>query len=88
MRCALSTAKTTPERSLAYRTAFTTTSLPPLPIPDPSSSFLPFASTCSTAMCALLHDITITMRKPTSFSLSCDYMVEVDKLYGYKARQG
>jgi hypothetical protein len=39
-------------------------------------------------MCALLHDITIAMRKPTSFSLSCDHMVEVDRLYDYKARQG
>lgn len=88
MRYALSTAKTTPERSLAYPTAFATTSLPPLPILDPPPFFPPFASTCSTAMCALLHDITIAMRKPVSCSLSCDYMVEVDRLYGYKARQG
>jgi hypothetical protein len=87
MRCALSTAKTTPERSLAYPTAFATMSLPPMPILDPPPSFPPFASTCNTAMYALLH-ITIAMRKPASCSSSCDYMVEMDRLYGYKARRG
>jgi hypothetical protein len=63
-------------------------SLPPLPILDPPPFFPPFASTCSTAMYALLHDITIAMRQPISFSLSCDHVVGVDRMYGYKARQG